>query len=272
MTSSAHVFFCLSYLTIVFLNGTALFLVIRTLMGAAAHRGYSYTVAGNSVYLNEVLLSIFALVCIGLLFIVAKPVLRRLATVLAVILLLGSLVTTIFCLPKAILLDILSSFGYKDLNRGFAIFSLVILAPWAFVGFEVISLDTVHFKFPLKKSRMVVFSSIVIAALVYMSMTLTSISTVPPPNLSRGLTAIAVRPRFVSALSPCKTGTCADSLAENVWLPEKAFSGVFALQKRRNPFLFSVFSLRVKVMAIITTVREPILVLFFSARTLLSRE
>ena len=94
----------------------------------------------------------------------------------------------------------------------------------------------------------------------------------PPPNLSRGLTAIAVRPRFVSALSHCKTGTCADSLAENVWLPEKAFSGVFALQKRRNPFLFSVFSLRVKVMAIITTVREPILVLFFSARTLLSRE
>ena len=94
----------------------------------------------------------------------------------------------------------------------------------------------------------------------------------PPPNLSRGLTAIAVRPRFVSALSPCKTGTCADSLAENVWLPEKAFSGVFALRKRRNPFSFSVFSLRVKVMAIITTVREPILVLFFSARAFLSRE
>ncbi len=172
-------FLCLSYLTIVFLNGTALFLVIRTLMGAATHRGYSYTVAGNSVYLNEVLLSIFALVCIGLLFIVAKPVLRRLATVLAVILFLGSLVISVFCLPKAISQDILSSFGYQSINRGFAIFSLVILAPWAFVGFEVVSLDTVHFKFPLKKSRLVVFSSIVIAALVYMSMALTSISSVP---------------------------------------------------------------------------------------------
>ncbi len=172
-------FLCLSYLTIVFLNGTALFLVIRTLMGAAAHRGYSYTVAGNTVYLNEVLLSVFALVCIGLLFIVAKPVLRRLATVLAVILFLGSLVISVFCLPKAISQDILSSFGYQSINRGFAIFSLVILAPWAFVGFEVVSLDTVHFKFPLKKSRLVVFSSIVIAALVYMSMALTSISSVP---------------------------------------------------------------------------------------------
>ncbi len=38
----------------------------------------------------------------------------------------------------------------------------------------------------------------------------------PPPNLSRGLMAIAVRPRFVSALSPCKMGVYADSLAENV--------------------------------------------------------
>ena len=172
-------FLCLSYLTIVFLNGTALFLVIRTLMGDAAHRGYSYTVAGNAVYLNEVLLSVIALVLVGMLFIVAKPVLQRLATALAVILLLGVLVITVFCLPKVFSQDILSSFGYKGLNRGFAIFSLIILAPWAFVGFEVISLDTVHFKFPLQKSRLVVFSSIVIAALVYMSMALTSISIVP---------------------------------------------------------------------------------------------
>jgi len=84
--------------------------------------------------------------------------------------------------------------------------------------------------------------------------------------------AIAVRPLSFLVKSLSRTGVYADSLAENAWLPEKAFSGVFAHRKRRNPFLFSVFSLRVRVMAIITTVREPILVLFFSARTLLSRE
>ena len=39
----------------------------------------------------------------------------------------------------------------------------------------------------------------------------------PPPNLSRGLMAIAVRPLFVSALSPCKTGACADSLAKKAY-------------------------------------------------------
>ena len=98
------------------------------------------------------------------------------------------------------------------------------------------------------------------------------VQNAPPVDFPQGLMAIAVRPSYVSALSPCGTGTCKDSLPENAWLPEKAFSGVFALQKRRNPFSFSDFSLRVRVMAIISTVLEPILVLFFSARTLLSRE
>ena len=45
-------FLCLSYLTIVFLNGTALFLVIKTILGKTAYTGYHYTIAGKVVYLN----------------------------------------------------------------------------------------------------------------------------------------------------------------------------------------------------------------------------
>ncbi len=200
-------FLCLSYLTIVFLNGTALFLVIRTLLGSAAHRGYHYTIAGNTVYCNEVALSIAALVGVGLLFIVAKPVLRRLATMLAVILFLGSLVTTVFCLPKALSYDLLSSFGYQDVNRGFAIFSLVILAPWAFVGFEVISLDTAHFKFNPMKSKRVISCAILLAAFVYAAMALVSVSAIPDgyaswvdyfSNLDK-LTGIPALPTFNAA-------------------------------------------------------------------------
>ncbi|MBR6372578.1 MAG: amino acid permease [Victivallales bacterium] len=172
-------FLCLSYLTIVFLNGTALFLVIRTLLGASAHRGYSYSIAGNAVYLNEVALSIAAFVGVGMLFIIAKSVLRRLATALAVVLFLGSLVIACVCLPKTLSWEILSSFGYQGVNRGFAIFSLIILAPWAFVGFEVLALDTAHFKFPVKKSGPVIVIAIVCAALVYMLMVLISLSSSP---------------------------------------------------------------------------------------------
>lgn len=48
-------FLCLSYLTIVFLNGTALFLVIRTLMDGVSSGAVLYTVNGNPVYLLGVI-------------------------------------------------------------------------------------------------------------------------------------------------------------------------------------------------------------------------
>ena len=38
-------FLALSYLTIVFLNGTALFIVLRTIMGDSVQKGLSYTVS-----------------------------------------------------------------------------------------------------------------------------------------------------------------------------------------------------------------------------------
>ena len=172
-------FLCLSYLTIVFLNGTALFLVLRAVLGDAVHQGFSYTIAGKPVYLYEVLLSMVALVGIGFLLLAAKIVLMRFATLLAVILFAGIVVTTAICLPHANLHDIFGTFGYEGVNRGYAIFSLVILAPWAFVGFEVVSFDTAHFKFSVRKSKKIIFSAIVVAALAYTSMTLVSVSVRP---------------------------------------------------------------------------------------------
>ncbi len=40
-------FLCLSYLTIVFLNGTALFFIVRTLFADAAQSGIHYTISGT---------------------------------------------------------------------------------------------------------------------------------------------------------------------------------------------------------------------------------
>ena len=172
-------FLCLSYLTIVFLNGTALFLVIRTMLGDSVQNGYYYTIAGNAVYLTEVIVSVIALAGVGFLFIVAKNVLRRLATALAVLLLAGSVVITVCCLPNALSWDVIGAFGYQGVNRSFAVFSIVILAPWAFVGFEVTTMDTPRFRFSPRKIKKVLFSSLLLAALVYISMVLVSVSAIP---------------------------------------------------------------------------------------------
>ena len=54
-------FLCLSYLTIVFLNGTALFFIVRILFSDTVQTGFSYTVAGNTIYLGETVISALAL-------------------------------------------------------------------------------------------------------------------------------------------------------------------------------------------------------------------
>ena len=172
-------FLCLSYLTIVFLNATALFYVVRTLFRDALRQGLSYTIAGNTIYFGETMASVLMLAGVGLLFITAKPMLQRLHTALSVIMFAGIMITAAFCLPRAIANGALTSFGTAGVSRGYAVFSIVILAPWAFVGFEVTCFDTAHFRFPVGRSRGLIASSIVAAALAYAAMALVSVASVP---------------------------------------------------------------------------------------------
>ena len=202
-------FLCLSYLTIVFLNGTALFIVVRTLFADVAQSGIHYSVAGNTIYLGETLVSVLVLAAVGILFVFAKPLLQRLHTVLALILFGGIVITGIICLPAAFSGGVLNSFGVQGLNKGYAILSLVIMAPWAFVGFEVTSFDTAHFRFPIKKSKSIIMSSIVVAAIAYIAMTFVSVSSVPDGFSSwqayieglDGLKGVAAVPTFYAAKS-----------------------------------------------------------------------
>ena len=60
-------FLCLSYLTIVFLNGTALFYIIRTLFDDVLQDAAHYTVAGNQIYVLETVVSVS-----GAVFIIQK--------------------------------------------------------------------------------------------------------------------------------------------------------------------------------------------------------
>jgi len=172
-------FLCLSYLTIVFLNGTALFFIVRTLFSDAAQKGAYYTISGHNIYFGETLVSVLVLAGTGILFVAAKPVLQRIHTALSIILFVGIIVTAVFCVPHAFSDGELQLFGTSGVNSGYAVFSLVILAPWAYVGFEITAFDTAHFKFPVKSSKTVLFIAILSAAVAYISMTFVSIASVP---------------------------------------------------------------------------------------------
>ena len=100
-----HAFLCawflsLSYLTVLFMNATSLFLVIRMVFGRRLQYGYYYyNIAGNHIFMGEVGASIVALASVGLLFINAKPLLQKLQTILAIILLGCVVFIAAMCLP-----------------------------------------------------------------------------------------------------------------------------------------------------------------------------
>ncbi|MBR5370683.1 MAG: amino acid permease [Oscillospiraceae bacterium] len=170
-------FLCLSYLTIVFLNGTALFVVLRTIFGNTIQTGFHYSVAGNPIYFGEVIISVAALGSVGILFITSRSVLHKVHTLFAVLMAVGILILAAVCIPH--IGDAIFDFGSQNTNRAYGIFSIAFLAPWAFVGFEVVSFDTPDFKFPVAKSKRIIFIGIIIAAFGYTAMALVGASAVP---------------------------------------------------------------------------------------------
>ena len=182
---SDHAFLCawfltLSYLTVLFMNATSLFLVIRMVFGRRLQIGYyAYNIAGNHIFLGEVGASIVALAIIALLFINAKPFLQRLQTILAVVLLACVVIIAAVCLLKLDIASLRGAFGTRDGNHALAVFTIVMLAPWAFVGFEVISLETAHFDFKVQRSRWIIAAAIVLSGIVYAALTLVGICAAP---------------------------------------------------------------------------------------------
>ena len=172
-------FLCLSYLTIVFLNGTALFIVLRTIFGDSIQTGLHYTVSGNRIDLGEILISVSALAGVGVLFIFAKQILHKIHTFLALVMAIGIFVTAVCCIPHAVSAHVLGSFGSRNINTAYGIYSIVILAPWAFVGFDVTAFDTFNFRFRIGKTKRILFVSILFAALAYTAMAIVGVSSVP---------------------------------------------------------------------------------------------
>ena len=172
-------FLCLSYLTIVFLNGTALFIVLKTLFGDMIKTGVYYTIADNRIYLGELIASVVALVGIGGLLIIARTIMRKFNTLLALLLIGGIIVLSVICIPHAFQNHVMLDFGSSGASPAYGIFSIVFLAPWAFVGFDVISFETPSFGFSVEKSKRIIVVGIIVAGIAYTSMAIVGASAVP---------------------------------------------------------------------------------------------
>ena len=179
-----HGFLCawmllLTYAAIIWANSTALSLILRCLFGDVFCFGLSYQIAGYTVYTGEVLLSVGILALACLICILGKRVAST-AQILCALLLFGGVAA---CFAAVVA----HRGGFDGLMPAFAetgdpavqIMTIVVLAPWAFIGFESVSHSTEEFRFHPKKTLPILIAALAAGALTYIMLIFCAAMSVP---------------------------------------------------------------------------------------------
>ena len=172
-------FLILTYIAVLWANSTALVLIFRNLLGTSLQFGFHYTIANYEIYFGELLLPLGAFILIGLLCMYRSKVAMWVQIVLASILFLGIIVVFIAAVAKNGFVNLTPLFADSDKNGFVQIISIVVLAPWAFVGFESISHSTSEFKFKTKNTIWIIIVAIVAAAIAYVLLSEIAIVSIP---------------------------------------------------------------------------------------------
>ena len=173
-------FLILVYVAIMWANATAVILIVRNLIGDVLQWGFHYRVAGYDVYLGEVLLTIAVILTSGGICMINKRLAVILQTVMA-FLLVGSVIVCacfVFGNAKGTLSGLwtFSASGQPPVSQ---VFNIVLLAPWAFAGFESISNSTQGFRFSPIKSIKIMTAALLTGALCYILLTLMAAGSYP---------------------------------------------------------------------------------------------
>ena len=173
-------FVLLTYLAILWANMTSLPLFARFFLGNTFRFGFRYRIFGYNVWLGEALLSICAVALIGWLCANSARLTNRIMVVAALTFAVGF---TVCAVIAALRHD--SAFTYAPLyTEGSSAFAQIVriaaISPWAFIGFENISHFSEEYSFPIRKVRGILIWSVLITTLLYLFVSLLSVSAYPP--------------------------------------------------------------------------------------------
>ena len=178
-------FLILVYIAITWANATALPLIFRKLLGDFFQVGFHYQIFGYDVYLGEALLSLFSIWLFGFICIRGGKCVAYIQTILALILFGGILIGfgAAVISNNGNLFSTTHSYTF-EMEPGFAIFSIAVLSPWAFSGFESISHSVEEFTFSVKKSFVVMIVSILSGAVAYIALAFMAVAVIPPEYIN----------------------------------------------------------------------------------------
>jgi len=173
-------FIILVYLAITWANATALTIIFRNLLGDFFQFGFHYQFAGFDVYFGEVLVSVSALVIFGLVCIRGGKVASTVQTVSAIVLLGGILIGmgAVISNGGGNIFSITPQF-VPDSSPMSTIFVIMVLSPWAFVGFESISHSAEELNFHKKNFFSIIVAAVMISAAAYVFLIIIAISILP---------------------------------------------------------------------------------------------
>ena len=158
----------LAYWSLIPLNATALAMISRYLFPGIIQQGFLYEIAGWEVYAGEVVLASAAIVIMALINIRGIKQAAWMQTAIALTLVGCILVITflVFCMSDWSNL----APAFPDGRRWWrGVFSIVAMAPWAFIGFDCIPQSAEEYNFSHRKSTFIMISAVLVAAILYIA-------------------------------------------------------------------------------------------------------
>ncbi|MEJ8766709.1 APC family permease [Oceanobacillus sp. HCA-5259] len=173
-------FLTLGYICIVALNASAFALMFKYVFPSLLENFYMYQIAGWDVYGMEIILASVALAIFCYFNIKGGIFSGSMQFIFVAIMILGVVAITFLVgiNPSAGLENVQPSFQ-TDKSAMVAIFSIVAIAPWAFVGFDSVPQAAEEFNFSSSKAFRLIIFAIIFAVAIYCAMILATAMAAP---------------------------------------------------------------------------------------------
>lgn len=162
-------FLVLTYWSLIPLNATAIALIARFLFPGIIEFGLLYEIEGFQVYTGEVIVASLFLMAVAWVNIRGIKSAGWVQTAVAMTLIAGILLVTIGTLLSNPTWSNLMPLKPVGDNWWHAIFAIVAMSPWAYLGFDCIPQAAEEYNFPHKKSRKLMITAILFACVLYVA-------------------------------------------------------------------------------------------------------